>query len=126
MPSPLMVELFVSLVETGKGLDAMERFYAEDARMRENQADPRVGKAALLAHEAAAQAAVAGLTAQCVRPILVAGDTVVIRWLFEYRDSVDRPIRFEEIAYQRWVGDKISEEQFFYDPVQFRPRDAKP
>jgi hypothetical protein len=28
----------------------------------------------------------------------------------------------EELAYQRWEGERIAEEQFFYDPVQRTPR----
>jgi len=31
-------------------------------------------------------------------------------------DSVGR---IEELAYQRWEGEKIVQEQFFYDPKQF-------
>jgi hypothetical protein len=29
----------------------------------------------------------------------------------------------EELAYQRWQGDRIAQEQFFYDPAQFVWRD---
>lgn len=29
--------------------------------------------------------------------------------------------RIEELAYQRWEGERIAQEQFFYDPTQFRP-----
>jgi hypothetical protein len=29
-------------------------------------------------------------------------------------------VRFEELAYQRWEGEQIVQEQFFYDPVQFK------
>jgi hypothetical protein len=46
---------------------------------------------------------------------------VVIRWIFDYRNRQGHAVRFEELAYQRWVGDRIAEEQFFYDPGQFRP-----
>lgn len=88
--------------------------------MPENQVQPRVGKAALLAHETSAQAAVTGMTARCVRPLLVEGDTVVIRWIFDYVDARGRAVHFEELAYQRWSGDSILEEQFFYDPGQFK------
>ena len=28
----------------------------------------------------------------------------------------------EELAYQRWAGDRIAEETFFYDPAQRIPR----
>jgi hypothetical protein len=27
----------------------------------------------------------------------------------------------EELAYQRWEGDRIAEETFFYDPAQTKP-----
>jgi hypothetical protein len=120
MPSLQTVERFVELVEAGRGIDALESFYAEDASMQENGSQPRRGKAALLAHEAAAQDAAIDLKARCVRPILIAGEIVVIRWVFDYFDRQGHPVHFEELAYQRWVGDRISEEQFFYDPGQFR------
>ena len=121
MPTAQAVERFVQLVEAGGGIEAIDLFYAEDAAVRENQRPARVGKAALLANETAAQAAISDLRARCVRPVLVADDIVVIRWIFDYRDSQGRAIHFEELAYQRWVGDTIQEEQFFYDPGQFRP-----
>ena len=119
MPAHQAVERFVELVEAGKAIDALDQFYAENASMQENQAPPRIGKPALLANEAAAQAAVTGMTGRCVRPILVQGDTVVIRWIFDYVDGRGRAVRFQELAYQRWAGDHILEEQFFYDPGQF-------
>jgi hypothetical protein len=30
----------------------------------------------------------------------------------------------EELAYQRWEGERIAEETFFYDPAQLEPRKA--
>ena len=123
MPTRETVERFVELVEAGKGIEALKLFYAENASMRENHAPPRTGKAALLANEAAAQAAVTGMTARCVRPIMIEGEAVVIRWIFDYLDGRGRAVRFEELAYQRWAGERILEEQFFYDPAQFKPRE---
>ena len=123
MPSLQTVERFVALVEAGRGIEALDAFYADDASVRENDSPPRRGKAALIANETAAQAAVSGLKARCVRPILVAADTAVIRWVFDYVDSRGRPVHFEELAYQRWSGDCIADEQFFYDPAQFRAGD---
>ena len=122
MPTHQTVERFVELVEAGNGVDALDRFYAENASMRENQGQPRIGKAALLTRERAAQAAVRDMTARCVRPILIEGDVVVIRWNFDYVDGEGHAVHFEELAYQRWAGDSILEEQFFYDPVQFKSR----
>jgi hypothetical protein len=122
MPIRQTVERFVELVEAGQGLAALDEFYAENASMQENHAAPRIGKPALLAHETAAQASVTNMTARCIRPFLIEEDTVVLRWKFNYVDGCGRPVQFEELAYQRWTGDRIREEQFFYDPAQFKPR----
>ncbi|HEY9097225.1 MAG TPA: nuclear transport factor 2 family protein [Hydrogenophaga sp.] len=118
MPSIQSVERFVSLVESGQGLEAIQQCYAEHASMQENGAPPREGKAALLAFEHAAQASVSRLMSTCVRPVLIEGDVVVIRWLFSYTTAGGKAVRFEELAYQQWEGDLIVRERFFYDPAQ--------
>ncbi len=120
MPSLNTVERFVAMVESGQGIDALVQFYAEHASMQENLAAPRVGKDALLKYEQAAQASVTNLKSTCVRPVLVSGNTAVVRWVIEYMSKVGRAVRFEELAYQRWEGELIVHEQFFYDPAQFR------
>jgi hypothetical protein len=50
----------------------------------------------------------------------VNGDHVVIRWVFDFRFRNGRTMRMEELAWQRWQGDRIAEEEFFYDPAQQR------
>lgn len=119
MPSLSTVERFVQLVEEGRTVEAMVRYYAEHASMQENQAAPRVGKRALIEHEEAALASIAALKATCIRPIFVSGDFVVLRWAFEIEDKRGKTMRFEELAHQRWQGELIAQEQFFYDPAQF-------
>ena len=120
MPSPETVESFICLVERGETVEAMVRFYAEHASMQENAAAPRVGKAALIKHEEAALASIASLKATCVRPYFVSGDFVVIRWVFEIQDKTGKTVRFEELTHQRWEGNLMAQEQFFYDPAQLR------
>jgi hypothetical protein len=120
MPSLSTVESFVSLVEGGNTVTSMERFFAEHACMQENLSAPRAGKAALIKHEEAALASVQSLRATCVRPIFVSGDCVVIRWVFDIRDKQGKAVRLEELAYQRWEGELIVHEQFFYDPAQLK------
>jgi hypothetical protein len=56
------------------------------------------------------------VTSKCVRPILV--NTVVIRWVFRFEWRDGTTTRIEELAYQRWEGERIAEETFFYDPAQ--------
>jgi len=108
------------LVEAGQTLEAMVRFYAEQASMQENAAAPRVGKSALLKHEAEALASIVSMKATCVRPVFISGDFVVIRWVFEIQDKKGKFVRFEELAHQRWEGNLMVEERFFYDPTQLK------
>jgi SnoaL-like domain len=120
MPSLETVESFVGLVEGGQTLEAMHRFYADHASMQENANAPRVGKPALIQHEEAALATINSMKATCVRPLFLSGDFVVIRWVFEIEDKKGKRMRFEELAHQRWEGNHVVHEQFFYDPAQFK------
>lgn len=120
MPSSDTIESFVQLVESGKTIQAMMRYYGEHGSMQENAAAPRVGKSVLIKHEEDALASIAGMAATCVRPFFVSGDFVVIRWIFEIRDKNGKTVRFEELAHQRCEGELIEEEKFFYDPAQLR------
>lgn len=120
MPSLSTVESFIQLVEGGKTIEAMVRYYAEHASMQENANPPRVGKRILITHEEDALASIASLQATCIRPLFVSGDFVVIRWVFEIQDKNGKTMRFEELAHQRWEGELMVEEKFFYDPAQYR------
>jgi hypothetical protein len=120
MPSSNTLDAFIQLVETGQTVLAMERFYADNASMQENECEPRVGKDALIRHEQAALASIAAMKATCIRPVFVAADSVVIRWVFEVQDKKGKTTRFEELALQRWEGELLVEEKFFYDPGQFK------
>ena len=110
MPSLETVESFVALVESGKTVEAMVRFYADDATMQENAAAPRTGKPALIKHEEEALASISSLRASCIRPLFVSGDFVVIRWVFEIQDTQGKTMRFEELAHQRWRGELAGRE----------------
>jgi len=120
MPSPATLSRFVAMVERGEFLPAIEAFYAPNATMQENFSAPRVGKAALLANERKVLVGTRTVTSACVGPILVNGDVVVIRWLFHFTGNDGRVLRIEELAYQRWEGEQIVQEQFFYDPAQMK------
>jgi len=122
MPTEDTLERFIARVESNAHVEAIEEFYTEDATMQENNAPPRVGRAALMSHEAAALARASSVHSTCVRPVFAHGDHVVIRWIFEFRWKNGTTSRIEELAYQRWQGEKIAREQFFYDPAQFAPR----
>ena len=119
MPSADTLERFIARVESNDHVGAIQDFYVEGASMQENMAPPRVGRHTLVAHEAAALARAKSVRSTCVRPVFTNGDHVVIRWIFEFTWKDDSVGRIEELAYQRWEGEKIAQEQFFYDPKQF-------
>ena len=119
MPTEATLEAFIARVESNAHVEAIRDYYTEDATMRENFEPPRVGRDTLMAHEAKALARTASVASQCVRPVFVNGDHVVIRWIFEFTAKDGTRARIEELAYQRWRGERICEEQFFYDPKQF-------
>ena len=119
MPSAATLERFIAKVEANQHVDAIAEFYAAHASMQENNAPPRIGRDMLMAHEQRAMDRTARVVSTCVRPALVSGDTVVIRWIFEFTGKDGSTARIEELAYQHWEGELITQEQFFYDPKQF-------
>lgn len=121
MPSAQRLEAFIAAVESGAHAQAIEDYYAPDASMRENLAEPRRGRDVLVAHEKAVLARTASVESTCVRPVFVNGEHVVIRWIFVFTGLDGRIRRMEELAWQRWEGERIAQEEFFYDPAQLAP-----
>jgi hypothetical protein len=119
MPSRERVEAFVASVVGGDHVRAIADYYHENASMQENLQTPRQGRAQLMAHEAR----VLERTKMHTHPnplFLVDGDNVVIRWIFDAtgKDGITR--RLNELALQRWGGDRIAEERFVYDTASTR------
>jgi hypothetical protein len=51
---------------------------------------------------------------------------VVVRWRFRFQWLDGTVTEIEELAYQRWQGERIAEETFFYDPAQREPKKLEP
>ena len=118
MPTSDTLERFIARVESNAHAEACEEFYTADATMRENQAPPRVGRDAHVAAERRVMARAKSVESTCVRPVFVHGDHVVIRWIFRFEWQDGSVMRLEELACQRWDGERIADETFFYDPAQ--------
>ena len=119
------LERFIALVEQNAHIEAVEGFYTVDASMQENQSTPRIGRDSHVANERRVLSKTKTLMSTCVRPVFVSGDKVVIRWVFRFEWLDGTVTRMEELAYQRWEGERIAEETFFYDPAQLVPKRAK-
>ena len=122
MPAAETLERFIALVEQNAHIEAVEGFYNADASMQENQSAPRIGRDSHVANERRVLSRTKTLTSRCVRPLFVSGDKVVIRWVFRFEWLDGTVTHMEELAYQRWEGERIAEETFFYDPAQLVPR----
>jgi ketosteroid isomerase-like protein len=110
---------FVALCVSGRSLEAIDRFYADEVEARENDQAPRVGKALNRANE---ERNLRSLTAP---PTLVAravtwneADGVsMIEWDIRFTPKKGAPMRLEEVAVQRWRDGKIVSERFFYEKM---------
>jgi ketosteroid isomerase-like protein len=118
MPSRERVNAFVAAVRAGRYVEAIADFYADAATMRENQGPERTGRDALIAHEKAMLGSMRRIDTTRAEPVMVDGDRVAIGWTFEFTGQDGAVRRMSELALQTWRGDRIIEEQFFYDPSQ--------
>ena len=88
--------------------------------MQENGEPPRGGRDRLVEGERKVLAAHKEARTLPGSSFVLDGDQVVIRWTFVFTRPDGRSFRMEELAWQRWRGDRIAEERFFYDPEQTR------
>jgi ketosteroid isomerase-like protein len=115
MPSRARVEALIKTVEAGDFVGALEEFYTDDATMGENADPPRRGLSALIAHEKAMLQAFRTITTRPVSRYALDGDTVVINWVFVFTARDGSTMTLDELALQRWRGERIAEERFYYD-----------
>ena len=121
MPTQETLERFIAKVEQNAHAEACEEFYTEHSSMQENREAPRVGRDAHVANERRVLGRARTVWSKCVRPVFVNGEHVVIRWIFRFEWLDGSVTQMEELAYQRWEGERIAEETFFYDPAQRTP-----
>jgi ketosteroid isomerase-like protein len=112
------IKALIALVEQGKFLEALERFYAPNATMQENLSPARAGLPALLENERQVLARVPDIRLERVDSLVVDGDRAAINWVFAFTGADGRKYRLDEIAYQVWQDGKIVNERFYYDPGQ--------
>jgi len=110
---PQVLDL-IRLVEAGKMLDAITKYYDESMAMQENTLPPVVGFATNYEREAAFYGSLLALKFTLVS-VVVEGDRAVINWVFDYTTADGKQYRMDEIAVQTWRNGKIVHERFIYD-----------
>lgn len=125
MPSQQALDAFVAMVLSNRHDEAIEMFYTPDSTMQENLDPPRKGRDANVARERAVMERATRIHSALEGPIFVSGDRVVIHWIFRFDFADGTHTTIDEIAYQRWDGDRIAEERFYYDPAQRARKDQR-
>ena len=120
MPTTQRVEAFIDRVLSNAHAEAIEEFYHDDATMQENQSAPRGPRSVLVDGERKTLARHKSVDTQMVGPYFIAGDHVIIHWIFRFTRPDDTVMTIEELAHQKWRDDRIATERFYYDPAQLR------
>ena len=108
------VQDLIRLVEDGKMLDAITKYYDENVAMQENTLPPIVGFAANYEREAAFYGSLLALKFT-LASVVIDDDHAVINWVFDYTTADGKQYRMDEIAVQTWRNGKIVHERFIYD-----------
>lgn len=115
MPTRQLVQDLIAYVERGDFPEAIERFYDDHVEMRDNLNAPTIGRAANIERERAFKRYIATLHESRAREVLIDGDRVVIHWILDFTGTDGNRTRFDQLALQRWKGERIVEERFVYD-----------
>src|SRR5580658_5665436 len=118
MPTRERVKDLITMVEQGRFVEAIQRFYHKNATMQENLQPVRHGMPTLIAGEEKVLKTFKEVRTMPVKHYMLEGDRAVINWVFIFTAHDGRSFRQDELAWQRWDGDRIIEERFYYDPAQ--------
>ena len=114
MPTKQRVLDLVRYVEQGKIVEALNEFYGDDVVMRDNNNPPVVGRSANVERERAFFGSIT-VTQMRAQAVIVDGDRAAVHWLFEFVAADGTPFRMDQISIQRWSGDRVVDERFYYD-----------
>jgi ketosteroid isomerase-like protein len=119
MPTRERVKDLIAMVEQGRYVEALQRFYHKNATMQENLQPVRQGLPTLIAGEEKVLSSFKEVRTMPVKQqYMLEGDRSVINWVFIFTAHDGRSFRQDELSWQRWDGDRIIEERFYYDPAQ--------
>ena len=118
MANPTLTEAsdeLTHLIISGRTLEALERFYAHDIEMQENDHPPRKGKSQCMEMEMDNLSRVQKVRAELLaREIDESLGTVRCEWLFhvDYKDGTHYALK--EVSVQQWKNGLVSRERFTY------------
>lgn len=108
------IDELLDYIRSGRIMDAMREFYAEDVVMQEPAYGETIGLAANLEREQRFVDSVKAFK-KFETPAVAVGDGVAIyENVMDWTDVNDQEIHIEQVVVQKWRGGKIVRERFYY------------
>ncbi len=105
-----------AMIQKGEIMQAMNRFYAEDTVMGENDQPPTEGLAANLAREQEFVDNTEWYAAELLDEV-VEGDVSMSRWKLDFHNQLyGNRLRFTQVSVAKWRDNKIVDERYYYSP----------
>ena len=102
-------------IQSGKVLEAMDEFYAQDCKMQENAGAPCVGLAANIEREKQFLAQVKEWKGYQVKALATSGDVSLVESAMDFINTKGEPVHMEQVSVQRWKDGKVVHERFYYN-----------
>jgi hypothetical protein len=107
-------EDIVNLVNTGKSMEAFDKYYSDDVVMQENNLEPMVGKEANRAREMDFFSKVTDFRGAKLVDVAYNENLVIAVWDLDYSHSEWGERVTTQISIQHWKDGKVAKEQFVY------------
>ncbi len=101
------------LVLEGKALEAFDKYYADDCLMQEGDAEPTIGKESNREREQDFFSKITEFRDARVKSVSIGDDTSAVEWHFDYTHADWGPVKYDQVAVQRWRDGKIVSERFY-------------
>ncbi|MFQ5536840.1 MAG: nuclear transport factor 2 family protein [Gemmatimonadota bacterium] len=101
------------MVLEGRGMEAFEKFYADDVVMQEGAEEPTVGKEANRRREEDFFAGITEFRGAEVKAVAVGDGVTMCEWHFDYTHKDWGDVAYDQVAVQRWRDGRIVHERFY-------------
>jgi ketosteroid isomerase-like protein len=102
------------LILAGQSEQAIERFYADDAALQENDEPPIEGKAAILERERGFARSIADARPVVLHTYAVGREVTFSEWTYDLTFHDGTHLVLHEVARRKWQGGRVVHETFFY------------
>ena len=111
------VNELVTYIQSGRIVEAMTEFYADNATMRENNNPPTVGLAANIEREKQFVAYVKQWKSLNVEAVAIDAERgkTLLQSNFEFEAVDGKTMKYDQVSVQTWKDGKIVDEKFYYD-----------